>query len=588
MFSAQRLVRFGFAVAIAVAGANAFAAASAQVQALSGYVVQLPASAAKNAQQGRLMLLFSKDFSDEPRNQVDHTPGTQVAFGMNVKDFKPGATVAIDAAADGYPVPHIADLAPGAYNVQALLNRYETFHLADGRTLDLPPDQGEGQHWNIKPGNFYSKPQKITVAAGGKVEGGATLTLALDQTVAQIKPPTDTKYIRHIRIQSALLSKFWGRPMFVSAAVLVPEGFDEHPQSRFPLIIFHDHFVPDFDGFRTEPPDPNIKPDYSERFHLAGYNRIQQDEAYKFYQQWIAPKFPRVLIVKLQHANPYYDDSYAVDSVNVGPYGSAIEKELIPAIEKKFRGLGTGWSRFVYGGSTGGWEALAVQIFNPDFYNGAFGACPDPVDFHAYTHIDLYDDKNAVWMEGPNKRIAQPAMRDYLGRTLWSMPDAMAYELMLGSGGRSTEQWDIWQAVYSPVGADGYPKPIFDKRTGVIDHDVASYWRDHWDLTEYLKRNWKTIGAKLAGKLHVYVGLSDSYFLNDAVYRMQEALESFRDPAYGGEVTYGARDEHCWNGDPHTPNAYSRLRYNTMYLPQIVERIEKTAPAGADLTSWRY
>ncbi len=588
MFSAQRLVRFGFAVAIAVAGANAFAAASAQVQALSGYVVQLPASAAKNAQQGRLMLLFSKDFSDEPRNQVDHTPGTQVAFGMNVKDFKPGATVAIDAAADGYPVPHIADLAPGAYNVQALLNRYETFHLADGRTLDLPPDQGEGQHWNIKPGNFYSKPQKITVAAGGKVEGGATLTLALDQTVAPIKPPTDTKYIRHIRIQSALLSKFWGRPMFVSAAVLVPEGFDEHPQSRFPLIIFHDHFVPDFDGFRTEPPDPNIKPDYSERFHLAGYNRIQQDEAYKFYQQWIAPKFPRVLIVKLQHANPYYDDSYAVDSVNVGPYGSAIEKELIPAIEKKFRGLGTGWSRFVYGGSTGGWEALAVQIFNPDFYNGAFGACPDPVDLHAYTHIDLYDDKNAVWMEGPNKRIAQPAMRDYLGRTLWSMPDAMAYELMLGSGGRSTEQWDIWQAVYSPVGADGYPKPIFDKRTGVIDHDVASYWRDHWDLTEYLKRNWKTIGAKLAGKLHVYVGLSDSYFLNDAVYRMQEALESFRDPAYGGEVTYGARDEHCWNGDPHTPNAYSRLRYNTMYLPQIVERIEKTAPAGADLASWRY
>ncbi len=553
----------------------------------SGYAVQLPAST-KGSQQGRLMLLFSKDMSDEPRNQVDHTVGTQVAFGMDVKDWKPGATVAIDAAADGYPVPRVADLPAGTYNVQALLNRYETFHLADGRTLALPPDQGEGQHWNIKPGNFYSKPQKVTVAAGGKVEGGATLTLALDQTVAPIKPPADTKYIRHIRIQSALLSKFWGRPMYLSAAVLVPEGFDEHPKSHFPLVIFHDHFVPDFDGFRTEPPDPNLKPDYSERFHLAGYNKIQQEEAYKFYQQWTGKNFPRVLIVKLQHANPYYDDSYAVDSVNVGPYGSAIEKELIPAIEKKFRGLGSGWSRFVYGGSTGGWEALAVQIFNPDFYNGAFGACPDPVDFHAYTHINLYDDKNAVYLDGPNKRIAQPAMRDYLGRTIWSMPDAMAYELMLGSSGRSTEQWDIWQAVYSPVGADGYPKPIFDKRTGVIDHDVAAYWRDHWDLTEYLKRNWKTIGEKLRGKLHVYVGLSDNYFLNDAVYRIQEALEGFRDPAHEGEIAYGARDEHCWNGDPHTPNAYSRLRYNTTYLPKIVERIEKTAPQGADLKSWRY
>jgi hypothetical protein len=556
--------------------------------AATDFSVQLPATAAKTPQQGRLMLLFSNDFSDEPRNQVDHTIKSQAAFGQNVKGWKPGTAVAIDAAADGYPVARLKDLPPGTYNVQALLNRYETFHLADGRVLDLPPDQGEGQHWNIKPGNFYSKPQKITLGADGRIEGGAPLTIALDQTIAPIAPAKDTKYIRHIRIQSALLSKFWGRPMFLSAAVLVPEGFDDHPKSRFPLVIFHDHFVPDFDGFRTEPPDPNLKPDYSERFHLAGYNRIQQEEAYKFYQQWTGKDFPRVLIVKLQHANPYYDDSYAVDSVNVGPYGSAIEQELIPAIEKKFRGLGTGWSRFVYGGSTGGWEALAVQIFNPDYYNGAFGACPDPVDFHAYTHINLYEDKNAVWMDGPMKRIAQPAMRDYLGRTIWSLPDAMNYELMLGSNGRSTEQWDIWQAVYSPVGPDGYPKPIFDKRTGVIDHAVADYWREHWDLTDYLKRNWPKIGDKLRGKLHVYVGLSDNYFLNDAVYLMQAALEGFSNPAYEGEVKYGARDEHCWNGDANTPNAYTRLRYNTMYLPKIVERIEKTAPAGADVTSWRY
>ncbi len=573
---------------LAILCSAAFSIALQADETASSFSVALPATAAKAPQQGRLMLLFSSDFSDEPRNQVDHMIQTQAAFGQNVKDWKPGTAVAIDAAADGYPVVRLKDLPPGTYNVQALLNRYETFHLADGRVLDLPPDQGEGQHWNIKPGNFYSKPQKITLTAGGKLEGAAPLTIALDQTIAPIVPPKDTKYIRHIRIQSKLLSKFWGRPMFLSAAVLVPEGFDAHPQSHFPLVIFHDHFVPDFDGFRTEPPDPNLKPDYSERFHLAGYNRIQQEEAYKFYQQWTSKDFPRVLIVKLQHANPYYDDSYAVDSANVGPYGSAIEQELIPAIERQFRGLGTGWSRFVYGGSTGGWEALAVQIFNPDYYNGAFGACPDPVDFHAYTHINLYEDKNAIWTDGPFKRIAQPAMRDYLGRTIWSLPDAMNYELMLGSNGRSTEQWDIWQAVYSPVGPDGYPKPIFDKRTGVIDRSVAEYWREHWDLTDYLKRNWPKIGEKLRGKLHVYVGLSDNYFLNDAVYLMQAALESFREPAYEGEVKYGMRDEHCWNGDANTPNAYSRLRYNTMYLPKIVERIEKTAPAGADLKSWRY
>ena len=370
--------------------------------------------------------------------------------------------------------------------------------------------------------------------------------------------------------------------------MLVPEGFDTHSKARFPLIVFHDHFEPDFDGFRTTPPDPNLKPDYSERFHLSGYNRIQQEQAYAFYQQWIAKDFPRVLIVKLEHANPFYDDSYAVDSLNVGPYGRAIEEELIPAIEKKFRALGTGWSRFVYGGSTGGWEALAVQLFHPDSYNGAFVACPDPVDFHAFTHIDLYADANALYRDGNNKRVTQPAMRDYLGRTLISMPDNMAYELALGDRGRSTEQWDIWQAVYSPVGDDGYPKPIFDKKTGVIDHSVADYWRDHWDLTEYLRRNWSRIGNSLRGKLHIYVGLSDSYFLNDADYRLQDALESFRDPTYDGEVAYGQRDEHCWNGDATKPNYLSRLHYNTQYLPKILERIGKTAPAGADVTSWRY
>jgi hypothetical protein len=410
----------------------------------------------------------------------------------------------------------------------------------------------------------------------------------LNDVIPPIKPPKDTKYIRHIRIQSDVLTKFWGRPMFVGAAILVPEGFDEHPKAHFPLIIFHDHFVDDFDGFRTTPPDANLKPDYSERFHLSGYNRIQEEEAYKFYQQWTSSNFPRVLIVKIQHANPYYDDSYAVNSANVGPYGDAIENELIPAIEKQFRGLGQGWSRFVYGGSTGGWESLAVQVFYPDHYNGAFAACPDPIDFHAFTNINIYDDKNAFFAEGPHKRVAQPAERDYLGHTFVTTQEINQYELALGDHGRSGEQFDIWQAVYSPAGEDGYPKPIFDKETGVIDHSVAEYWRQHYDLEAILERDWATLGPKLAGKIHIYVGSDDTYFLNNAVYRMEDFLNSAKNPAYGGEVTYGPRAEHCWNGDPNLPNAYSRLHYNTQYLPKILEQIKKTAPQGADLTSWRY
>ena len=532
---------------------------------------------------GRLLLLLSTDSGAEPRFQIDDTPRSQLMFGVTVDGWASGHPAVVDASAQGYPIRSLKDVPPGEYTVQAVLNKYETFHRSDGKTVKLHPDMGEGQHWNISPGNLYSKPKKVTIGPGAP-----PVSVELTDVIPPIEPAKDTKYIRHIRIQSDVLTKFWGRPMFLGAAILVPEGFDEHPSAHFPLIIFHDHFVDDFDGFRTTPPDPNLKPDYSERFHLAGYNRIQQEEAYKFYQQWTSPNFPRVLIVKIQHANPYYDDSYAVNSANVGPYGDAIENELIPAIEKQFRGLGQGWARFVYGGSTGGWESLAVQVLYPDHYNGAFAACPDPIDFHAFTNINLYDDKNAFFLEGTHKRVAQPAMRDYLGHTLITTQEVNQYELALGDRGRSGEQFDIWQAVYSPVGDDGYPKPIFDKETGVIDHSVADYWRQHYDLEAILERDWPTLGPKLQGKIHIYVGSDDTYFLNDAVYRMEDFLNTTKNPAYGGEVTYGPRAEHCWNGDPKLPNAYSRLHYNTQYLPKILDQIKRTAPAGADLTSWRY
>ena len=376
--------------------------------------------------------------------------------------------------------------------------------------------------------------------------------------------------------------------MYLSAIVLVPEGFDEHPNAHFPLMIFHDHFADGMSDFRTEPPDPNLKPDYSERFHISGYNRIQQEEAYKFYQQWISPKFPRFLVVKINHANPYYDDSYAVNSANVGPYGDAIETELIPAIEKQFRGIGQGWARFLYGGSTGGWESLAVQVFYPDHYNGTFAACPDPIDFRGYTTINLYDDANAFYAQGPHKQVPQPSMRNYLGQTLAQQQDNNAYELALGDHGRSGEQYDIWQAVFSPVGADGYPQPIFDKETGVIDHTTAEYWKEHYDLRAIMEKNWPTLGPTLQGKIHIYVGSADTYFLTNAVYYTEDFLKSTKNPPYDGEVKYGDKAEHCWNGDPAQPNYMSRLHYNTMYLPKILDRIEKTAPKGADLTSWRY
>ncbi len=563
-----------------------FLAAVPAHAAAPSFAVSFSAARSATPLDGRIMLLLTTDAAKEPRAQLeeDQPLKSPYLFGVNVDGLKPGQSAVVDSSAFGWPARSLASVKPGDYFVQAVLNRYETFHRADGATLKLPPDKGEGQQWAKKPGNLYSKPVKIHFDPANPQR----VNLVLDQQIAPIAPKTDTPFVRHVMIKSELLSKFWGRPVYIGAHVLVPFGFDAHPNAHFPLMVFHGHFPDDISGFRTTPPDPNLKPDYSERFHLAGYNRIQQQEAYAFYQKWISPGFPRFLVIEIEHANPYYDDSYAVNSANLGPYGDAINKELIPYIEKKFRGLGQGWARFPYGGSTGGWEALATQVFYPDMFNGTFAACPDPIDFHAYTVVNLYADKNAYALRGQAASVERPAQRNYLGEVFTTQRDSNYMEFAQGDHSRSGGQYDIWQAVFGPKGADGYPQPIFDKVTGDIDPKVAAYWRDHYDLTHIIQRDWATLGPKLAGKIHIYVGSGDTYYLTDSVYYVQATLESLKNPAYGGEVDYGDRAEHCWNGDHKLANAYSRLHYNTFYLPKIMARVQATAPKGADLASWRY
>lgn len=541
-------------------------------------------SQSKEALDGRVLLMISNDESKEPRFQINGGLHTQLIFGIDVNGLKPGETAIIDNKVFGYPLKSLAEISPGTYTVQALLHRYETFHRADGHTVKLPMDRSEGQQWNKAPGNLYSTPQKIQIDPAAN----QTITISLDNVIPPIPEPETTRYIKHLKIQSKLLSDFWGRPMYLGAHILVPKGFEEHSEARYPLLINHGHFSHTIEGFRETPPDPNLEPEYSERFQLEGYNRIQQEYAYKLYQDWISPNFPRVLVVEIQHANPYYDDSYAVNSANLGPYGDAITYELIPEIEKQFRGLGQGWARFLYGGSTGGWEALAAQVFYPDEYNGCFAACPDPIDFRAYELVNIYEHENAYYFQGTWKNLPRPGKRNYLGEIFSTVESSNHLELVLGTNSRSGGQWDIWQAVFSPVGEDGYPKPIWDKMTGKIDRTVAEYWREHYDLRYILQRDWKMLGPKLKGKIRIYVGDMDNYYLNNAVYLMEAFLENTTDPYYDGEVDYGNLAEHCWNGDHDRPNAISRLRYNQMYMDKIVKRILQTAPAGADTVSWRY
>ncbi len=560
------------------------------------FVVSVPDSVEEGL-DGRMLVLVSTDSTREPRFQISDGDATQQVFGIDVDGLRSGETAVIDGAATGYPVRRLADLPAGEYWVQALLHEYETFDRSDGHVVKLPMDRGEGQQWNRAPGNLYSTPKKVSLDPGARSE----IAITLDKVIPPLPETHDTKYVKYVKIQSERLTKFWGRPMHLGAIVLLPEGWDEHPQARYPLVVYQGHFERAVSGWRETPPDadlPPAQPDsiakYCPNGHEGdlcvkyGYPRVLQEYGYDFYRKWTGPNFPRVIMMTIQHANPYYDDSYAVNSENLGPYGDAIMYELIPEVEKQFRGIGQGWARATYGGSTGGWEALAVQVKYPDEYNGAYANCPDPIDFRAFTTIDIYSDSNAYYTDGSWRKTPRPGERDYLGQTRSTVEQSNHKELALGSKTRSGGQWDIWEAVYSPVGEDGYPRRIWNKETGVIDREVAQYWRDNYDLVHIMRRDWSTLGPKLRGKVHLNVGLSDNYFLNNAVYLAEDFLESAKNPSADATVEYGERDEHCWSGDHENANAFSRLTYHSRFIPQMAAHWTKTAPKGADVRSWKY
>ena len=579
----MRLLR---TVIAAVVLASSFSASSRAQR------IEMSVPAATGPLHGHVVLVITKKDKPEPRLQMTENYLSAQGFGVDVDGLAPGKPIVVDEATFGYPIRSLKDLQAGDYFVQAVFNVYEEFRLASGKIVWLPPDKGEGQKWNAKPGNFYNEPVKMhwDAKAGATAAAAATVKLELDKvippiegtdedpTVIAAKDPA-AKWLKYMRFKSEKLSAFWGRDVYLGAWVLLPDGFDEHPDARYPLIVYQDHYQA-----RFGPSFVATKPEVG-----GSGGRRGGDSGYRLYQDWTSGRLPRAIVLYVQNANQYYDDSYAVDSANVGPYGAAINEELIPVVEKMYRGIGQGWARATFGGSTGGWEALATQVFYPDMYNGAFVACPDPVDFHAYQNINLYDYNNAFSLKGDFGEVPIAADRKPDGTVIADTAGEFAYEYVLGTHGRSTEQWDIWQAVFSPAGRDGYPAEILDPLTGEIDQQVLAYWHDHYDLTAMMKRDWPTLGPKLEGKLHLAVGDGDTYFLNNAVHRLQKELEATRNPHSDANFQYGPGMPHCYTGGPPE---YTMQKNNADWaqrvLPLMVEHMLATAPAGADVKSWRY
>jgi hypothetical protein len=468
-------------------------------------------------------------------------------FAVNVEGLAAGEVAVIDGEVFGYPVESIDELPPGEYVAQPFFNVYTRFDRADGHTVWLPMDHWEGQQWRRKPGNLRGAPVTVQIdpAAGGVVR------LVCDEALPEIPFPEDTEYVKRFRIKSEILSAWWGHDMYIGATVLLPAGYDEHPEARYPVNYSQGHFS-------TRAP--------------GGFESGRG----AFRDWWLGPDAPRFLAVTFQHPTPYYDDSYAVNSENNGPYGDALLQELVPEVERRFRAIGEGWSRLLSGGSTGGWEALALQIFHPDDFGGCWASCPDSVDFRYHQIVNVYEDENAYFLDHGWTRTERPCLRGTDGEVRFTMSQENLYELVVGDRSRSGGQWDIWEATYSPVGPDGYPMPIWDKRTGAIDHGVASYWREHYDLRHILETRWSELGPKLVGKLHVYVGDMDGYYLNNAVGLLETFLESTTDPHYDGEVAYERHAPHCWG--PGGRELYEKM----------AAHLDERAPEGADLSSWRY
>ncbi|HEY3744373.1 MAG TPA: alpha/beta hydrolase-fold protein [Bryobacteraceae bacterium] len=505
--------------------------------------ISFAAAARSEPLTGMVYLALSRDSQRAPIQETD-TNGVPL-FSRYVENLAPGGTVTLDASDRGHPVGSLRAIPAGDYWAQPFVNVYTKFARADGHTVWMHMDQWEGQNWKRSPGNLYGDPVRIHIDPSSS----APIHLVADKVIAPITPPPDTDMVKRIKIQSQILTKWWGHPIYLGATVLLPKDYDTHPDVHYPVNYIEGHFSLGAPG---------------------GFGRGGD-----FDKLWMADDTARFIYVTLQHPSPYYDDSYGVNSENNGPFGDAIIQELIPAVETRFRVIRQPWARMLSGGSTGGWISLAHQIFYPDFYGGTFSSCPDSVDFDYHQIVNVYKDPNAYFVDDGWNKVDRPDERRPDGSIISVMKDENHYELTVGDHSRSGGQWDIWEATYSPVGPDGYPQRIWNKQTGDIDHAVAQRWKKY-DLLNILKTNWATLGPKVAHKINVYVGDMDSYYLNDAVESLRGFLSSTDNPKWTGEILFQRRAPHCWG-----PRAQELLQ-------KMTKQIDTYAPAGTDLKSWKY
>lgn len=563
-----------FRIAACLTAAAAIGALGVSAPAQSPrFEVTIAPSAHAGPLTGRLIVAVSKLEKPEPRLII--SPRGPAVYGVDLDQLPAGKSTVVGNSATSYPM-QLSELPPGDYYVQAVVNVYQQFHRSDGHTIWVHMGDGRVEFFNFAGGNLYSDVQKV------HIDGHSTIKLTVDHVIAEEPRPADTRWLKHVKIQSQLLTKFWGHPVYIYADVLLPKGYDEHPNTYYPIVFPLGHAPTPF-SFN---PDSASERRGGEQNPLelrrgARINRVSGLESgYDFYTQWVSDSFPRVIAVTLEQATPYFADSYSTNSANDGPYGDAFVQEVVPYLEQHFRIIPKPYARQVEGASTSGWQTLALLLQHPDFFGGGWVLQPDPIDFRHYQLTNIYSDTNAFTI--PNGMFT-PAERQFQrtteGQVVITTRQLSHFEDVLGSHGRSGYQLEAWEAVYGPVGADGYPVAVWNKQTGVIDHTTAAYMRDHgFDLRAYAQRNWSTLGPKLAGKLHFFAGDMDNYYLNLAVYDFQDFVDSTSNPHSDADFTYGR---------PMKGHGWHSYTWAEM-VKKMADAVKREAPAGESTAAWSY
>lgn len=432
---------------------------------LTGYMAQaqkVETSYSSDAYEGpfsgKVLLYISKEIQIPKAN--DFGGPSFCCFAITVNEIKPGAKVIFDDAATAYPVK-LSEIERGEYYAQVVWDRN-----TGGRSI------------GNSPGNMYSEPVKINFAKNTRELFSISCRSKIPQTAFE-----ETKYVKELKAPSALLSSFYNRATTIDAAVILPDEYYKDSSRLFPVFFSISGFGGDYHGY-------------------SGYD-IKSEP------------FDTVvgITVFLDGNCPAGHSTYA-NGANSGPWGDAFVKELIPALEKKFRCNG---ARFLFGHSSGGWSSLWLQINYPETFSGCWASSPDPVDFRNLLRVNIYEDKNMYY---DNYSLLRAEALVGGGIPWLYLKDAYRKEQVIYRG----EQCMSWNAVFGKKQKNGMAELICDMNTGKIDSVVASHWKDY-DISLLLRNHWKDLQPRIDGKVRITAGTSDNFALDKSAKMLEEEMK---------------------------------------------------------------